>query len=102
LQIIKVIQEVSGLQTHYYAGDKIDSFDKFQTEDISIRQDMEGIQSSRYFIMVYTGKYVKPSSVVFEAGVALALGKKSIYFGLEGNFPFLMKQADKVFKHVNR
>jgi hypothetical protein len=100
IEVIKTIKEVSGFQTCYYAGENIDSFDKFQTEDISVKQDMEGISNSKYFILVYTGKYLKPSSVVFEAGVALALGKKSIYFGQEGNLPFLMKQADKVFSHV--
>jgi hypothetical protein len=42
----------------------------------SVKQDLEAIKNSEYFIMVYTGKYLKLFSVIFEAGVALALGKE--------------------------
>ncbi len=38
------------------------------------------------------------SSVLFEAGIALAYGKPSFYFG--NDFPFLMKEANNVFTHI--
>jgi len=37
---------------------------------------------------------------LFEAGIALALGKPSFYFGGTDNFPFLMKQANQKFNFV--
>jgi nucleoside 2-deoxyribosyltransferase len=48
--------------------------------------------------MIYPEKIV--SSVLFEAGIAFALGKPSFYFGHKDNFPFLMQEANQQFNHV--
>lgn len=70
----------------------------FDTADVSIDTDVNALKESKNFIMIYPDKIV--SSVLFEAGMALALGKPSFYFGNTENFPFLMQQANQKFSHV--
>jgi hypothetical protein len=100
LEVIKTIKTECGLETFFYAGENIETIEQFETEDISVQLDMKAIQNSKYFVLLNFSKMEKPSSTILEAGIALALGKKSLYFGPHKNFPFLMKQADQAFRHV--
>ena len=63
-------------------------------EDFSLSEDLEALRRSKYFMLVYPERIV--SSVLFEAGLAVALGKPSVYFIRDRrNLPFLMKQAEQ-------
>jgi hypothetical protein len=101
MEIIKTIQHSLKLKKYFYAGKDIHKLEEFETVDISAKHDMEAIKNSRYFILLSFQKLEKPSSVIYEAGFALALGKQSLYFGIDENFPFLMKKVDSAFKHVS-
>jgi hypothetical protein len=60
---------------------------------------LQALLESRYFVLLYPKKIV--SSVLVEAGWALALGKTSIYFVDErSDLPFLLKQAEQAFSSV--
>lgn len=70
----------------------------FDAADISIGSDLDALKESGKFILIYPEKIV--SSVLVEAGIALALGKQSFFFGRTENFPFLLQQANQQFDHI--
>jgi hypothetical protein len=98
LEIKKTLEVECGFLRIFYAGNNMSSQMDFEAEDVSIETDVNALKESQYFIMIYPEKIV--SSVLFEAGIALALGKPSFYFGHIDNFPFLMKQANQKFNFV--
>jgi hypothetical protein len=92
LAIISALQSYCGIKTVYYAGMKITSVDEFEPTDIAAEIDLEAIRKSRTFVMLYPEEIV--TSVLFEAGFALALGRTSVYFVKDReHLPFLMRSA---------
>lgn len=75
----------------YWAAEQIHSKKDFTTLDISIDLDLRAIRDSKTFMLLYPAKLA--SSVLFEAGYALALGLRSHYFvSTRDNLPFLMRE----------
>lgn len=75
----------------YYAGEHISSSISFESELVGLN-DFEAIENSKCFIMFYPESIV--SSVLVEAGYALALKKPSIYFvHNKEKLPFLLREA---------
>ena len=97
-QIKKALEEECNFSRVFFAGTNMRTKDDFETADVSIETDVNAIKESQYFVMVYPEKIV--TSVLFEAGIAFALGKPSFYFGQQRHFPFLMQQAHQRFDHV--
>jgi nucleoside 2-deoxyribosyltransferase len=97
-EIKRVLEEECGFNPIFFAGINMANKMDFDTADVSIETDVNALKESKNFIMIYPEKIV--SSVLFEAGMALALGKPSFYFGDTDNFPFLMQQANQKFSHV--
>lgn len=97
-EIKMVLEEECDFSRVFFAGTNMKTKDDFDTADLSIETDVNAIKESQYFIMIYPEKIV--TSVLFEAGIAFALGKPSFYFGRPHNFPFLMSQAHQKFDHV--
>jgi pimeloyl-ACP methyl ester carboxylesterase len=94
LNIKKWLQEHCGFRSVFYAGDNLETKDKFEAEDFSLSTDIKALSRSKYFLLVYPEKIV--SSVLFEAGIAVALGKPSVYFIHDRkNLPFLMNKAEQ-------
>jgi pimeloyl-ACP methyl ester carboxylesterase len=94
LKIEKWLQDYCGFRSVFYAGRHIETKDQFEAEDFSLSQDLGALRRSKYFMLVYPDKIV--SSVLFEAGLAVALGKPSVYFIRDrSSLPFLMKQAEQ-------
>jgi pimeloyl-ACP methyl ester carboxylesterase len=94
LAIQRMLRDLCGFQSVFYAGDTLESKEKFEAEDFSVTQDLQALRQSKYFMMVYPEKIV--SSVLFEAGLAIALGKPSVYFiRNRDSLPFLMKKAEQ-------
>lgn len=99
LRIVETLQDKCKFDSVFYAGRHIDSIDSFDAEDISIQNDYEALSKSRYFVMLYPKKIV--SSVLVEAGWALALRKPSIYFVRNrDDLPFLLKEAAMAYPRV--
>ena len=83
----------------YWAAEKIESVNDFDTKDVSVIADLKGVQSSKYFCLIYPEKLV--TSALFEAGYALAFNKFSLYFVKQrSDLPFLMRDAASVFANV--
>ena len=94
LRIAKGLQDFCGFQSIFYAGRNLETKDKFEAEDFSLSQDLAALRRSKYFMLVYPERIV--SSVLFEAGLAVALGKPSVYFIRDRrSLPFLMKKAEQ-------
>jgi pimeloyl-ACP methyl ester carboxylesterase len=92
LEIITHLKEKCNFNNIYYAGQNLKSADEFEAKPISLEMDVHVLKNSRYFMLVYPKEIV--SSVLFEAGMALAFGIPSIYFVKNRkNLPFIMEQA---------
>lgn len=95
MEIMGALQTHCGVKSIYCAGSKITRVDAFQLQSVAAEVDLEAIRKSRYFVMIYPEKIV--SSVLFEAGFALAEKKDSIYFVKDtDHLPFLMQQAEQL------
>jgi hypothetical protein len=97
---IKNIIEIRYNYRVFYAGSNMKTPDDFQNANLSLREEIDALIQSEKFMMIYPEKMV--SSVIAEAGMALALGKPSYYFGQTDNLPFLLKKAhtDMNYKHI--
>ena len=97
-EIKTILEEDCDFKHVYFAGANMKTKQDFETADVSVEVDVNALKESQNFVLIYPEKIV--SSVLFEAGIALALGKPSFYFGGTDNFPFLMKQANQKFNFV--
>lgn len=95
-ELLTVLDNECGFTRVYFAGRGMKAKKDFDNAGLSVKEDTDAIKDSRIFILVYPQKIV--SSVLYEAGIALAYGKPSFYFG--NDFPFLMTQANNVFEHI--
>jgi pimeloyl-ACP methyl ester carboxylesterase len=101
LDLIKVLKEKCGFNSVFYAGKDLPTKETFDPKALALADDLKAMRSSRYFIMYYPKRL--PSSVLYEAGWALVLGKPSIYV-IRGDekpdegLPFLLNDASQAFK----
>lgn len=80
----------SGLKV-YWAAAAITSMADYETIDVSVMEDLAALDQSRHFVLLYPEMAV--TSVLFEAGYALARKLPSIYFVRErDDLPFLMRE----------
>ena len=92
LRVCTALKEHCGFGSVFFAAERFASRDVFDLEDLALMEDMKALKESRWFIMVYPENVV--SSVLFEAGLAMAMGKPSIYFvRRDVELPFLMAKA---------
>jgi hypothetical protein len=100
LKIIATIKLECGINDTYYAGENIESVDQFDLPGASLQKDFRRIQEREYFILFWPEKITSRSSLV-EAGVALTLNKKCIYFvRSQEDLPFLLQGAQNCTKNV--
>jgi hypothetical protein len=89
-KVFDALKENCGLSV-YWASEKIESIDDFDTQDVSAQADLDALHQSRRFVLLYPQKL--PTSALFEAGYALALNRESHYFVHEReDLPFLMRE----------
>jgi pimeloyl-ACP methyl ester carboxylesterase len=94
LEIAAFLKDTCGFRSIFYAGTDLKTKSEFEAADFSLSEDLEELRRSKYFMMVYPERIV--SSVLFEAGLAIALGKPSVYIVRDRKqLPFLMKQAEQ-------
>jgi hypothetical protein len=99
IEVVKALEEKCGENCVFYAGRELASKLDFEAADLSAQADLDAIAASRYFVMLLPKKVA--SSVLFEAGVAVALRKPSLYFVRErDDLPFLMQQVEQAFPWV--
>jgi hypothetical protein len=99
-EVLKVIQALRdrGLSV-FCALEAIDSMSKFDTHGISAHEDIDLLEHSGSFVMIYPEKLA--TSALFEAGYALALGRPSLYFVRnEQDLPYLMQRLPEAVTDV--
>jgi hypothetical protein len=80
----------------FYAGDGITERNEFDVSVESLRKDLIALRNSRRFMLIYPKRLA--SSVLVEAGIALANNTPSIYFAARKTLPFLLRAADMLDK----
>ena len=97
LQIKDALRQCCQFEPTFYAGTDIVDEEGFQSPAVAIRQNFQKMQQSQRFIMIYPERL--PSSILVEAGMALALGKDSVWFVKSGqSLPFLLREASNASK----
>ena len=94
--LLKVLEDECNFKKIYFAGKGMKTKKDFDNAGLSVKEDTEAIKDSRLFILIYPKRIV--SSVLYKAGIALAYGKPSFYFG--NDLPFLMTQANNAYEHI--
>jgi pimeloyl-ACP methyl ester carboxylesterase len=101
LALIRVLHEKCGFPEVFYAGTTMPTMADFDPKALALQLDLRAMRASRYFILYYPRRVA--SSVLYEAGWALVLGKPSIYI-IKGDqnddegLPFLLKDAGQAFE----
>ncbi len=96
--VVALLEDKLGF-TVFWAGKSILKTTDFEASDLSAKNDVENIENSKYFLLLYPEKLA--SSVLFESGVALRACLTSIYFVRDdAHLPFLMRQASQAFSNV--
>ena len=99
LSLIATFRKECNFKSVIYAGKDIATMEDFDAPDISVKEDFDAIKESKFFVMVLPEKL--PSSVLVEAGVALAAGKPSLYFVKDkSDLPFLLSHSEMAFDTV--
>lgn len=94
LDLEQQLRVACNFQSIYYAGQELKSKAEFEAQDVALEDDIRALRESKYFLLLYPQKIA--SSVIFEAGLALAFGKPSVYFVRDRNhLPFLMAKAEQ-------
>lgn len=94
LRIAHCLEQECGL-TVFFAGQNAKTKEVFDEPDFSLIEDMEALQQSTYFLLLYPERLV--SSVLVEAGMAIALEKKAVYFVRDPkHLPFILRHLDRV------
>lgn len=84
----------------YSAVEKCPTKRSFEAADVSVKIDLKAIRNSQYFVMLYPRKIA--SSILLEAGFALALRKNSVYFvNNRDDLPFMLREVSGVFPDVS-
>lgn len=79
LSLMKALRRSCKIKEVFYAGEFIETVGGWDLPDVSLQNDLKKIREYEYFILMWTEKYASRSSLI-EAGIALTLDKKSIYF----------------------
>lgn len=96
LALMTVLKEECGLESLFYAGEQLTSMHTFDPTALALDLDLKAMRASRYFILYYPERVA--SSVLYEAGWALILGKPSIYIVKDdAELPFLLNDAGQAF-----
>jgi hypothetical protein len=101
LALIQVLNDKCGFASVFYAGTTMPTMNEFDPKALALDIDLRAMRASKYFILYYPQKIA--SSVLYEAGWALILGKPSIYVIRDDKkedegLPFLLKDAGQAFE----
>jgi hypothetical protein len=100
LKVIAALKRECGIDNVFYAGETIDDVSRFDLPGASLKEDFRKIQEREWFILYWPEKVASRSSLV-EAGIALTLNRKCIYFiKSEEDLPFLLQGAQNATRNV--
>lgn len=89
------LQTNHGFSSVYFAGQNIESKANFSSGSAALTADLSAIRDADIFILVYPVKVL--SSVLVEAGYAMALGKPLLLLvRKQEDLPYLLSEAEKL------
>lgn len=92
--IKEALHSHSGIGKVYDAGDKIPGV-KWDPKDFAAEVDLEALRHSQNFLLIYPERIA--SSVLFEAGYALGMGKPAVYVVRKRDqLPYLMQELNNL------
>jgi hypothetical protein len=106
LKLIDFIENESDIGAVFCALSTIENKSKFESEDIAFMLNFDRIVKSKYFILILPEKVY--SSVFIEVGIAIALGKKCVFFlpkqkSTDDNaVPFLLRGISNIKAHETK
>jgi hypothetical protein len=93
LTFITTLKSMPGLDRVYFAGQDLPSVTQFATQQSALAQDISALRNSRMFCLIYPERLA--SSVLVEAGYALAIGMPCVLFTRKrGDLPYLLVDAE--------
>jgi len=96
-RIKTALRSHGSVSTIYDAGEGLKP-GKWNPNDFAADVDLEALRHSRYFMLIYSAKLA--SSVLFEAGYAVGMGKPAVYVVRNPvDLPFLMQQLNQMPRH---
>lgn len=103
MKVVDALRGRCGLSV-FCALESIESINQFDTYGVSAREDIEKLEQSANFVMLYPERMT--SSAIFEAGYALARGIPCRFFvrnqhDAKYQLPFLMRKLPEVFSNVS-
>lgn len=98
-ELIKFVNELDsmfGASNIFTALREVKNYDSYDSPEQSVVKDLEGIEQSDIFILIYPQKVA--SSALVELGYALALNKLIyIYANQERDLPYMVNGFEKCF-----
>lgn len=96
LALIEVLKSKCNCPSVFYAGTSLPVKGAWDPKILALQIDLQAMRESKNFILFFPKKIA--SSVLFEAGWALILGKPSIYITQnDKELPFLLNDAGQAF-----
>ena len=100
LKLMAALRSSCQIKKVFYAGELIDSVDGWDLPGVPLQNDLRKIREYEYSILMWTEKYASRSCLI-EAGIALTLDKKSIYFVKhKDDLPFLLQSVQSLTNKV--
>jgi hypothetical protein len=94
LEVKRVLKALCGAERIYFPADEIPTVNQFDQKFVASKVELDALRRSKIFILIYPEHML--SSVLFEAGYALGLGKLSLHFAKRDQLPFLMQELERL------
>jgi hypothetical protein len=96
IKIITEIEESCNIPRNkvFYAGSQFSKDKEFEEGHRALVKNLSILKDCSHFILVYPERIQKPSSIFVEVGLAIALGKKNIWFvRSQDDLPYILRGA---------
>lgn len=91
-KVVDILRTTCGFARVYWASERFTATTEFEEKNIAFEKDSLALRRSARFLLIYPP--VLPSSVLVEAGMALAWEKPSVYwYDKKATLPFMLDQA---------
>jgi hypothetical protein len=96
IKIITALEESCNISRAniFYAGSKFSKNKEFEEGHRALVKNLSILRGCTHFILIYPERIQKPSSIFVEVGLAIALGKKNIWFvKSQDDLPYILRGA---------
>lgn len=93
--VIDCIKKRCKFQNIYFAGEQAVDQKHYDQPSVGLLRNVQRIRASTYFMLIYPKQL--PTSALVEVGMALALGKRSVWFVQKNaTLPYLLREGGAV------